>query len=111
MHVYTVFEFEIHAKIVVLVTGYSPLAATESGCLYRLESRKPCEYIDIVNVLLYNMVARKPFPVNPVAYHPLHIRPALLAVAIPKHALVPVYGTAGYLTDHTFHDLLIRSHI
>ena len=111
VHMNAVVVFEIYAEIVVLIPRHAALAASESGGSFRLITREPVEYVDIVNVLFNDMVSGKPFPVHPVADHPLHVRPTFFTVAVPQHRLIPVDVAAGNFADQTFLHLFIRFYV
>ena len=109
VHVHAVLVFEIDAEIIVLVSRHATLAAAESRRADRLLiAEEPVEHIDVMHMLLDDMIARKPLPVHPVAKHPLHVGPALLARAIPQHRLIPVNVAARDLADHALLNPLER---
>ena len=108
MHMDTIFHCEINAEVIILVASDTTVARTETYSLDWFQSAEPSEYIYIMYVLLYDMVAGKPFPVYPVLDHIFAIVPFRLTIPIPKHILIPVNRTARDLTDQSFHDLLVR---
>jgi hypothetical protein len=55
---YAILELEVYAEVVVLVTGDAALARANSRGLYGMDSAgHPEEDVDVVDVLLYDMVA------------------------------------------------------
>ena len=57
MHMDTVLHSEVDTEIIILVTGNTALARTETDSLNRFQPAEPSKYVDIMYMLLNNMVA------------------------------------------------------
>ena len=98
---YAVLHDKVGAEEVELVARDTSVACAEACCRHGFQAAHPEEDVDVVDVLLDDMVAREPFPVHPVAYVPLHVRPSCLTLTVPKHTLIPIDIAAGDVADES----------
>ena len=60
----------------------------------------------LVDMLFYNMIARKPANIHPVSNHKFHFAPASVRIAMPKFILVPIHIDTTNFSYYTLSHLL-----
>src|SRR5664279_4150767 len=76
MQVNIAFINKINTEIIVLIACDPALAGPKTNRTLRPFTSVPVDDIDIMHMLFYNVIARKPGPIDPVAYHGFHFAPA-----------------------------------
>ena len=99
VHVHPVGIRIVNAEIIELIAGKPALTRAKTHCFYWMRFSKPVNHIKVMNVLLNNMIARQPGPVNPVADHVFHFTPFSGGVTVPQFTTIPVCIGRNDFTD------------
>src|SRR5688572_16278907 len=81
--VHPVGKLEVYAEKIILVARYAAKTASHPNGFYRMAFGEPVNYIKIMHVLLDDVVAGEPGPVDPISDHPFHVRPFWIALLVP----------------------------
>src|SRR5690606_18040142 len=100
-----VFEVDGEVIIDVAVDRRNPLLpAAHANRTHRVPIQRPVRHVNVVDVLLYHVIAGAVRVVEPVPEVMLHVRPSRLAIDVPEGTLIPIHLSGHNLADRAIVD-------